>query len=80
MFDSTKDDLKDILEKADSGKLQLPDFQRDYVWTDEDVKSLIASIASCPAAPFSCLAARAYSAASCGRPASSLVPGRDLPW
>ena len=45
MFDSTKEDLKDILEDADAGKLQLPDFQRDYVWTDEDVKSLIASIA-----------------------------------
>ena len=45
MFDSTKEDLKDILRDADEGKLQLPDFQRDYVWTDEDVRSLIASIA-----------------------------------
>ncbi len=45
MFDSTKADLKDILRKADEGKLQLPDFQRDYVWGDEDVRSLIASIA-----------------------------------
>ena len=45
MFDSTKEDLKDILRDADDGKLQLPDFQRDYVWTDEDVRSLIASIA-----------------------------------
>lgn len=45
MFDSTKDDLKDILRRADEGKLQLPDFQRDYVWGDEDVRSLIASIA-----------------------------------
>ncbi|QDT47222.1 hypothetical protein Pan258_12530 [Symmachiella dynata] len=45
MFDSTKEDLKDILRKADEGKLQLPDFQRDYVWGDEDVRSLIASIA-----------------------------------
>lgn len=45
MFDSTKEDLKDILRKADEGKLQLPDFQRDYVWEDEDVRSLIASIA-----------------------------------
>ncbi|MCC7193811.1 MAG: DUF262 domain-containing protein [Phycisphaeraceae bacterium] len=44
MFDSTKEDLKDILRKADEGKLQLPDFQRDYVWLDEDVRSLIASI------------------------------------
>lgn len=45
MFDTTKEDLKDILRNVDEGKLQLPDFQRDYVWDDEDVKSLIASIA-----------------------------------
>jgi hypothetical protein len=45
MFDSTKEDLKDILRWADDGKLQLPDFQRDYVWGDEDVRSLIASVA-----------------------------------
>lgn len=45
MFDSTKEDLKDILKKVDEGKLQLPDFQRDYVWDDDDVQSLIASIA-----------------------------------
>lgn len=45
MFDSTKEDLKDILRKCDEGKLQLPDFQRDYVWDDDDVRSLIASIA-----------------------------------
>lgn len=45
MFDTTKEDLKNIIGKVDEGKLQLPDFQRDYVWGDEDVKSLIASIA-----------------------------------
>src|SRR4051812_14702179 len=45
MFDSTKEDLKDILRKVDAGNLQLPDFQRDYVWGDDDVQSLIASIA-----------------------------------
>jgi hypothetical protein len=45
VFDSTKEDLKDILRDADEGRLQLPDFQRDYVWADEDVRSLIASIA-----------------------------------
>lgn len=44
MFDTTKEDLKDILRKLDEGRLQLPDFQRDYVWGDEDVRSLIASI------------------------------------
>lgn len=45
MFDTTKEDLKDILRKVEKGRLQLPDFQRDYVWGDEDVRSLIASIA-----------------------------------
>jgi len=45
MFDSTKEDLKDLLRDADEGRLQLPDFQRDYVWGDEDVRSLIASVA-----------------------------------
>lgn len=45
MFESKKKDLKDILRDADEGKLQLPDFQRDYVWGDEDVRSLVASIA-----------------------------------
>ena len=45
MFDTTKEDLKDILRKVHEGKLQLPDFQRDYVWGDDDVRSLIGSIA-----------------------------------
>src|SRR5438477_6980267 len=45
MFESTKEDLKDLLKKANQGRLQLPDFQRDYVWGDDDVRSLIASIA-----------------------------------
>lgn len=45
MFDTTKEDLKDILRKVQEGKLQLPDFQRDYVWGDDDVRSLIGSIA-----------------------------------
>ncbi|MFN0071914.1 MAG: DUF262 domain-containing protein [Chloroflexota bacterium] len=45
MFDTTKDDLKEILRKVAVGRLQLPDFQRDYVWGDADVRSLIASIA-----------------------------------
>lgn len=45
MFDTTKEDLKVILRRVDEGQLQLPDFQRDYVWGEEDVRSLIASIA-----------------------------------
>ena len=45
MFDTSKLDLKSILRDVDEGKIQLPDFQRDYVWGDEDIRSLIASIA-----------------------------------
>ena len=44
MFDITKEDLKDLLRKVDRGKLQLPEFQRSYVWHDADVRSLIASV------------------------------------
>lgn len=45
MFDSTREDLKDILRWTHEGRLQLPEFQRDYVWGDEDIRSLVASIA-----------------------------------
>ena len=45
MFDTTKSDLAEILRHAGEGRLQLPDFQRSYVWGDEDVRALIASIA-----------------------------------
>ena len=45
MFDTTKTDLNEILKHARQGRLQLPDFQRSYVWGDDDVRALIASIA-----------------------------------
>ena len=45
MFETNPKDLRDLLREAHEGKLQLPDFQRSYVWSDEDVKSLIGSIA-----------------------------------
>ncbi len=44
MFDTTKEDLKDLLKEVHSGEMQLPDFQRSYVWNDEDVRSLLASV------------------------------------
>jgi len=43
-FDSTKQSLQDILKDIKSGKTQLPDFQRSWVWDDNHVKSLLASI------------------------------------
>ncbi len=44
-FDSTKLSLYDILKSAHSGKIQLPDFQRGWVWDDSRIKGIIASIA-----------------------------------
>ena len=44
MFDSTKTLLRDLLKESKEGKIQLPDFQRGWVWGDEDIRSLIASI------------------------------------
>ena len=44
-FDSTKESLQDILRDIRSGKIQLPDFQRGWIWDDNHVKSLLASIA-----------------------------------
>jgi len=43
-FDSGKAALEDLLRQAQIGKLQLPDFQRGWVWDDYGIRSLIASI------------------------------------
>ncbi len=44
-FDSTKIPLPDIIKQITDGKVQLPDFQRGWVWDDEHVRSLLVSIA-----------------------------------
>ena len=43
-FDSTKTPLQDLLAAADTGNLQLPDFQRSWVWDDDRIRSLLASV------------------------------------
>lgn len=43
-FDSTKLPLKDLLKDIVQGKIQLPDFQRGWVWDDEHVRSLLVSL------------------------------------
>lgn len=43
-FDSTKTSLQETLARADKGSLQLPDFQRGWVWDDERIRSLVASV------------------------------------
>lgn len=44
-FDSTKRSLYEILKDVNSGKIQLPDFQRGWVWDDNRIKGIIASVA-----------------------------------
>lgn len=43
-FTSDKESLQDILKAIKSGKYQLPEFQRGWVWDDIHIISLIASI------------------------------------
>jgi hypothetical protein len=44
-FDSTKRLLPDILADIVKGKIQLPDFQRGWVWDDDHIRSLLVSVA-----------------------------------
>ena len=34
-FDTTKASLKDLLREITEGKIQLPDFQRGWIWDDD---------------------------------------------
>ncbi len=43
-FGSDKEALMELLRSIGSGKMQLPDFQRGWIWDDEHVRSLLASI------------------------------------
>ena len=43
-FDSTKESLLDLLQSIKQGKTQLPDFQRGWVWDDDHIRSLLASV------------------------------------
>lgn len=45
-FKSNDTDLSSILRDIDSGKIQLPDFQRGWVWDDHRIQALIVSIMS----------------------------------
>ncbi|MBD2457289.1 DUF262 domain-containing protein [Nostoc sp. FACHB-87] len=44
-FDSTKTRLQTLLNSIVAGEIQLPDFQRGWVWDDEHIRSLLVSIA-----------------------------------
>ena len=43
-FKSGEPSLPDILRDINGGRVQLPDFQRGWVWDDDHITSLIASI------------------------------------
>lgn len=43
-FDSTKKPLYELLTRARDGLLQLPDFQRDWIWDEDRIRSLLASV------------------------------------
>ena len=44
MFKTDPVSLKELLDNVDSGKIQLPDFQRGWVWDDDRIRGLLASI------------------------------------
>ena len=44
MIESQEVPLKSLLEDAQKGALQLPDFQRDWIWDQDRIISLLASI------------------------------------
>lgn len=44
-FDSTKIPLPDVISSIMSGKIQLPDFQRGWIWDEDHIKSLLVSVA-----------------------------------
>jgi len=44
-FDSTKTPLIDLLKDITTGKIQLPDFQRGWVWDDDHIQDLLVSVA-----------------------------------
>lgn len=43
-FDSTKESLSGLLSRIHEGDIQLPDFQRGWVWDDAHIRSLLASV------------------------------------
>lgn len=43
-FDNTTEALLDLLRSTKEGKTQLPDFQRPWVWNDEQIRNILASI------------------------------------
>ncbi len=43
-LDPKMENLLEILKQAEEGKLVLPQFQRDFVWSRQDIKDLLVSL------------------------------------
>jgi uncharacterized protein with ParB-like and HNH nuclease domain len=43
-FQSPQLPLADLLQQVRGGKLQLPDFQREYKWDDDRIRSLLSTL------------------------------------
>jgi hypothetical protein len=43
-FDTTPEFLQDLLKSLQNGRTQLPDFQRGWVWDDERIRGVLASV------------------------------------
>jgi uncharacterized protein with ParB-like and HNH nuclease domain len=43
-FDATQDTLENLLREIAQGKIQLPDFQRGWVWDDVHIRSVVTSV------------------------------------
>ena len=44
MFETNEVLLKNLLNRVENGRLQLPDFQRGWIWDDDHIRALLASI------------------------------------
>lgn len=44
-FNSAKASLNNLLREIHEGKIHLPDFQRGWVWDDNDIRDLLVSVA-----------------------------------
>lgn len=43
-FQANEEKLSELLDELEKGRIQLPDFQRGWVWDDERIRKLLASI------------------------------------
>ena len=45
LFETNPVDLRELIAKAQAGLIQLPDFQRGWVWDDERIAALLVTVA-----------------------------------